>query len=213
MSKSFEFVFAQHKEHLIDVDMRFRLTARVATRTGPGSEALIAAFTNRVKTLLTAPVIELNPPGVINDLFIFGVNSWTQDRTRFSSIQNGTLYEFNVSFVDGLGDKVFSTRVCGAIASRLESFRISYENHQQASINSEAPGEPDFDPNNCQCSTCLDSSGKTMDFGGHEMPITFGRMVLCVICGNKRCPHAKNHRNLCTNSNDPGQSGSSYEHC
>lgn len=35
-------------------------------------------------------------------------------------------------------------------------------------------------------------------------------MVLCPTCGNKRCPKANNHRNTCTNSNEPGQAGSSY---
>jgi hypothetical protein len=35
-------------------------------------------------------------------------------------------------------------------------------------------------------------------------------MVLCPICGNKRCPHANDHRNACTGSNEPGQPGSAY---
>lgn len=32
-------------------------------------------------------------------------------------------------------------------------------------------------------------------------------MILCASCGNKRCPHASDHRNACTNSNEPGQIG------
>lgn len=50
----------------------------------------------------------------------------------------------------------------------------------------------------CDCQTCR--------------PITMNdmRMVLCSICGNKRCPHATNHVLACTNSNEPGQLGSSY---
>lgn len=36
------------------------------------------------------------------------------------------------------------------------------------------------------------------------------RMILCATCGNKRCPHATDHRHACTNSNEPGQPGSSY---
>jgi hypothetical protein len=36
------------------------------------------------------------------------------------------------------------------------------------------------------------------------------RMVTCAICGNKRCPHATDHRLACTNSNEPGQPGSNY---
>ena len=34
------------------------------------------------------------------------------------------------------------------------------------------------------------------------------RMALCPTCGNKRCPKANNHRNQCSNSNEPGQKGS-----
>jgi hypothetical protein len=37
------------------------------------------------------------------------------------------------------------------------------------------------------------------------------RMIVCSICGNKRCPHATNHINECTNSNEVGQKGSSWE--
>ena len=37
------------------------------------------------------------------------------------------------------------------------------------------------------------------------------RMILCEHCGNKRCPHATDHRNECTRSNEPGQPGSAYE--
>lgn len=36
------------------------------------------------------------------------------------------------------------------------------------------------------------------------------RMPICPKCGNKRCPHAANHENACTNSNEPGQPGSDY---
>ena len=50
----------------------------------------------------------------------------------------------------------------------------------------------------CHCHTCR--------------PITMDdmRMVLCPKCGNKRCPHANDHRNDCTGSNEPGQPGSAY---
>ena len=43
-------------------------------------------------------------------------------------------------------------------------------------------------------------------------PVTMleSRMVLCPICGNKRCPRANDHRHDCTGSNEPGQPGSAY---
>jgi hypothetical protein len=36
------------------------------------------------------------------------------------------------------------------------------------------------------------------------------RMILCELCGNKRCPHANDHQNACTKSNEVGQPGSAY---
>ncbi|MCA7591443.1 hypothetical protein [Escherichia coli] len=50
----------------------------------------------------------------------------------------------------------------------------------------------------CSCGTCR--------------PVTFtdSRFVVCSECGNKRCPHAIDHRNACTGSNEPGQEGSAY---
>lgn len=50
----------------------------------------------------------------------------------------------------------------------------------------------------CWCHTCR--------------PVTISdmRFVVCPECGNKRCPHANDHRNACTGSNEPGQEGSAY---
>lgn len=53
-------------------------------------------------------------------------------------------------------------------------------------------------PAACSCATC------------RPMSMTDMRMILCAQCGNKRCPHAADHRNACTNSNEPGQPGSNY---
>ncbi|WP_444655004.1 hypothetical protein [Citrobacter portucalensis] len=43
-------------------------------------------------------------------------------------------------------------------------------------------------------------------------PVTMSdmRFVVCPECGNKRCPHANDHRNACTGSNEPGQIGGAY---
>lgn len=32
-------------------------------------------------------------------------------------------------------------------------------------------------------------------------------LVVCKLCGNKRCPHARNETWVCTRSNEPGQVG------
>jgi hypothetical protein len=43
-----------------------------------------------------------------------------------------------------------------------------------------------------------------------EMPAWFRSFMVCGTCGNKRCPRATWHENLCTGSNEPGQPGSAY---
>lgn len=55
----------------------------------------------------------------------------------------------------------------------------------------------------CNCEACKPQAEL---FTGEQM-----RMIVCSICGNKRCPHATNHQNACTNSNAIGQVGSSWE--
>ncbi|EOZ9370731.1 hypothetical protein ACQYEI_001313 [Enterobacter hormaechei] len=50
----------------------------------------------------------------------------------------------------------------------------------------------------CWCRTC------------RPITMTDMRFVVCPECGNKRCPHANDHRNACTGSNEPGQEGSAY---
>lgn len=42
-------------------------------------------------------------------------------------------------------------------------------------------------------------------------PLDLTKMIVCPICGNKRCPKASDHRLECTGSNEPGQPGSIYQ--
>lgn len=63
----------------------------------------------------------------------------------------------------------------------------------------------------CSCWTCTKARtdadpGETI--AGFSMEMM--RMFLCETCGNKRCPHATDHRHRCTGSNEPGQKGSRY---
>lgn len=77
---------------------------------------------------------------------------------------------------------------CGCVTT--EAFyhwlRVAYE-------DGNSPVTPD-----CWCRTCR--------------PVTMSdmRFVVCPECGNKRCPHANDHRNDCTGSNEPGQVDSAY---
>lgn len=66
----------------------------------------------------------------------------------------------------------------------------------------------------CQCFKCtkarVDADPQPSDaLMGNDPRMV--RMFLCETCGNKRCPHAADHRLQCTNSNAPGQKGSLYE--
>lgn len=61
-----------------------------------------------------------------------------------------------------------------------------------------------------QCHTCKPNKSAYVSADGS---LVWGamRFIVCVICGNKRCPHATNCELECTNSNESGQSGSVYE--
>jgi len=65
---------------------------------------------------------------------------------------------------------------------------------------------------NCNnCHKCLE--GKTVEISGLyiRVPITSTRMIVCPVCGCKRCPKASDHELACTDSNEPGQLGSVYQ--
>jgi hypothetical protein len=69
-------------------------------------------------------------------------------------------------------------------------------------------------PKGCWCLTCVDEWVKEELFVPSVEEIFDPRVVrfnVCATCGNKRCPHATDHRHACTNSNEPGQRGSIYE--
>lgn len=60
---------------------------------------------------------------------------------------------------------------------------------------------------NCgNCHKCY--KGKVWKEG---WPPMLDRMLVCPICGNKRCPKASDHELDCTGSNKPGQPGSVYK--
>lgn len=56
---------------------------------------------------------------------------------------------------------------------------------------------------------CYNCNKDRKDESGN-FPYVLTRMIVCPECGNKRCPHSTDHNLPCTNSNDPGQSGSRY---
>jgi hypothetical protein len=62
------------------------------------------------------------------------------------------------------------------------------------------------------CRKCWEKENKSKTIAIDDVlinPINMP-MIVCSICGNKRCPHATDHELPCTNSNEPGQEGSIY---
>lgn len=59
------------------------------------------------------------------------------------------------------------------------------------------------------CGSCYVCLTAAWDGQGWHPAAT--RMILCTVCGNKRCPKANDCTNACTGSNEPGQIGSAYE--
>lgn len=62
----------------------------------------------------------------------------------------------------------------------------------------------------CGCLRCVRQRDEGKSVGGIWLPAEFFTFIACNVCGNKRCPHSDDHRNPCTNSNEPGQPGSRY---
>jgi lambda repressor-like predicted transcriptional regulator len=80
--------------------------------------------------------------------------------------------------------------------------RAAFEAAEQGTMASvQATGKPDLD-------MALSYALATLDAPQEQAPtldLTFRQMVVCPICGNKRCPHAGNALAVCTNSNEPDQ--------
>lgn len=68
----------------------------------------------------------------------------------------------------------------------------------------------------CSCEKCVDLRIAALQASGAPFeqtcpgPTFPGWSYGCEKCGNKRCPHHTDHALACTNSNEPGQPGSSY---
>lgn len=68
----------------------------------------------------------------------------------------------------------------------------------------------------CYCRQCRTERQeiRTVSLTGHDLttlPLGAGQfvgMITCETCGNKRCPHATDHRHACTDSNASRQLGS-----
>ncbi len=89
-------------------------------------------------------------------------------------------------------------------------FSIPVRQYDQAALS---PTPATGRGSDCTCRACWSERNggrhaiSTVDALVNPIGMPF---IVCETCGNKRCPHATNHRHPCTNSNEPGQEGSVY---
>lgn len=106
-------------------------------------------------------------------------------RVRFEASERESEHGFNLhKYGIGYADEATQARWEAWIACRAAMLQGADGN---------APVIP-----GCSCRTC------------RPVTMTDMRFVVCPECGNKRCPHANDHRHACTGSNEPGQEGSAY---
>lgn len=92
----------------------------------------------------------------------------------------------------------------------VESFDLT-QSYPCEECDTDPPRPPDPIPT-CQCIRCLNGMWElTPEDKRPVFPPPSMMMILCPTCGNKRCPHASDHRNDCTGSNEPNQPGSVYQ--
>ena len=85
------------------------------------------------------------------------------------------------------------------VKNKLSSIKLRWDSVIEVTdIISDNNGVISFKEKNCQCLKC--SPIKLPNF----------RLNVCAKCGNKRCPHASDHKYKCTKSNEPNQLGSVY---
>ncbi len=63
----------------------------------------------------------------------------------------------------------------------------------------------------CECHRCIAEQKLGQQVGSMWLPLSSTRMILCPVCGCKRCPKASDHDLACTDSNERGQPGSIYQ--
>lgn len=100
-------------------------------------------------------------------------------------------------------DRIFSAK--NSVQNEIDAVRRMRDN-RSAGEQQEAAWlkNEHYDLDSCWCYEC------NKDVLVQNLPYHWTRMIVCPICGNKRCPHATYHALPCTNSNEPGQPGSRY---
>lgn len=142
------------------------------------------------------------------------IHAWADPGTAPGAILHMLAHEVGHITGEPAADEVEEERradAFGAVAA--EAFRLmatfwGAPKDACQSKGAQSDAQPELTPTGERqggCGHCHTCRPVSMANDGMDM-----RMVLCTICGNKRCPRANDCDNACTGSNAPGQPGSAY---
>lgn len=137
---------------------------------------------------------EAIPPAAPADDLVERLREWSNEARKSGWPEDATLADEAAARIAALTAERDS--LCRLRDELFRSRRDAMAERERA----ERAGEPMA---GCTCERCMPN--------GNPLSGDPVRFIVCAICGNKRCPHATDHRNACTNSNEPGQKGSSWE--
>ncbi len=197
-----------YKDNL-HADARFSLH----TRFGNWSQEDINEYEITEIPLYTAPPAPVSVPDAIHsqgeksasdDYYALG---WNACRAAMLQGAEPVTTAYKLPFEQWLSQQTGTIDVeCGCVMTEVffHWLRVAYEagnSPQCREISNSSTNnfrENAETSTKCWCRTCR--------------PVTFAdsHFVVCPECGNKRCPHANDHRHACTGSNEPGQEGSAY---
>lgn len=197
-----------YKDNL-HADARFSLH----TRFGNWSQEDINEYEITEIPLYTAPPAPVSVPDAIHsqgeksasdDYYALG---WNACRAAMLQGAEPVTTAYKLPFEQWLSQQTGAIDVeCGCVMTEVffHWLRVAYEagnSPQCREISNSSTNnfrENAETSTKCWCRTCR--------------PVTFAdsHFVVCPECGNKRCPHANDHRHACTGSNEPGQEGSAY---
>lgn len=150
-------------------------------------DSLMADENRECELIYTAPPVPVSVPDLKGlDEFIFNLVSAMASEEL--SHNEKELFSIASKYISYARERFSSAMLLGSEPDFREISNSSTNNFRE---NAETSTK-------CWCHIC------------RPVKISDMRFVVCPDCGNKRCPHANDHRNACTGSNEPGQEGSAY---
>ncbi len=161
------------------------------------AEMEIAALRNRINELESAPPAPVSVPDVLKRLRSLVADQRALPRRK--EWISGQQYSYVLlENVEAMVDEACRAAMLQGAepVTTANKLRDAVETIRNSGIEIDAEkifAERDaINAPDCWCRTC------------RPITLTDMRFVVCPECGNKRCPHANDHRHACTGSNEPG---------